>query len=53
MRKPGKRKSGAGASMALIAFLGALMCIAFFSVKILLFIVAVLLIILGLFLIRL
>ncbi len=53
MRRGRKHHGGRGAVYALIAFFGALMCIAFFSLKFLLFVVALLFIILGLFLIRL
>lgn len=50
-----KRKRGCriGVVLAVVAFCGALMCVSFFSVKLLLFVLAVLLIILGLFLLRL
>ncbi len=53
MRRRRKNRGGRCATLALIAFFGALMCIAFFSLKFLLFVVALLFIILGLFLIRL
>lgn len=53
MRKRRKGRGGRCATFALIAFFGALMCIAFVSLKFLLFVVALLFIILGLFLIRL
>lgn len=53
MRNPRKRSCGIGVLLALAAFLGAIMCLSFFSVKILLFAVAALLIILGIFLMRL
>ncbi len=53
MRKPRKHRGGRGGIFALIAFFGALMCIAFCSLKFLLFVIALLFIILGLFLIRL
>lgn len=54
-RKIPKRRKGCrpGMALAVVAFCGALMCISFFSVKLLLFILAVLLIILGIFLLRL
>lgn len=54
-RKVPKRRRGcrAGVALAVVAFCGALMCISFFSVKLLLFILAVLLIVLGIFLLRL
>lgn len=55
MRGPKKRKRGCttGVLLALAAFLGAVMCISFFSVKVLLITVAVLLIVLGIFLLKL
>lgn len=55
MRKPRKRKGrcSIGAALAVIAFFGALMCISFFSLKVLLFAVAFLLIVLGIFLLKL
>lgn len=55
MRRPNKNKRGCklGGCLALIAFLGAAMCISFFSVKFLLFAVAALLIVLGIFLLKL
>ncbi len=53
MRRGRKHRSGRCATFALIAFFGAVMCVAFFSLKFLLFIVALLFIVLGLFLIRL
>ncbi len=53
MRRKRKNHGGRCATFALLAFFGALMCIAFFSLKFLLFVVALLFIVLGLFLIRL
>lgn len=53
MRRGRKHRGGRCATFALIAFFGAVMCVAFFSLKFLLFIVALLFIVLGLFLIRL
>lgn len=55
MRGPRKRKSrcGIGVVLAVAAFFGAIMCISFFSLKVLLFAVAVLLIVIGIFLLRL
>lgn len=55
MRGPKKRGKGCttGVLLALAAFLGAVMCISFFSVKVLLVTVAVLLIVLGIFLLKL
>ncbi len=55
MRKRRKRSNGAGkcAVLAVAAFFGAVMCISFFSVKVLLFAVAVLFIVIGIFLLRL
>ena len=41
-----------GAILAAAAFLGALMCVSFFSLKVLLITVAVLLIIIGIFLLK-
>ncbi len=55
MRNP-KRKNrhcGIGLLLAVAAFCGALMCLSFFSVKVLLAAVAVLLIVLGIFLLKL
>ncbi len=40
------------AVLAIAAFLGALMCVSFFSIKVLLIVVAVLLIIIGIFLLK-
>lgn len=55
MRGPRRRrkKCGVGAVLAIAAFLGALMCLSFFSFKVMLFVIAVLLIVLGIFLLRL
>lgn len=55
MRSPRKRKNrcGIGIVLAVAAFLGAIMCISFFSLKVLLFAVAILLIVIGIFLLRL
>lgn len=55
MRGPKRRrkKCGVGAVLAIAAFLGALMCLSFFSFKVMLFVIAVLLIVLGIFLLRL
>lgn len=54
MRKPKRRRNcGVGLVLALAAFCGAVMCVSFFSVKVLLIAVAVLLIVLGIFLLRL
>ena len=39
--------------MAIAAFLGALMCLSFFSLRAMLFVIAVLLIVLGIFLLKL
>ena len=55
MRRRGpKRRKGCrpGVALAVVAFCGALMCLSFFSVKLLLYILAVLLIVLGIFLLR-
>ncbi len=53
-RRDPKRRKGCrpGVALAVVAFCGALMCLSFFSVKLLLFILAVLLIVLGIFLLR-
>ena len=54
MRRHKRRRGcGIGGLLALAAFFGAVMCISFFSVKILLFAVAVIFIVLGIFLIKL
>ena len=52
MRRKKGGKCGAGAVLAIVAFLGALMCVSFFSVKLLLIVVAVLLIVIGIFLLK-
>lgn len=54
MRRPRKRRRncGTGALLAVAAFLAALMCISFFSLKVLLFTVAAVLIISGIFLMK-
>jgi hypothetical protein len=54
LRRPRKRKRrcGIGAALAVAAFFGAVMCISFFSLKVLLFAVAFLLIVIGIFLLR-
>ena len=57
MRGPKRRKRrrcvGTGVVLAIAAFLGAIMCLSFFSFKVMLFVIAVLLIVLGIFLLRL
>lgn len=54
MRNPKRRRNcGIGFALALAAFLGAAMCMSLFSVKFMLIAVAVLLIALGIFLLRL
>lgn len=57
MRCPKRRKRGNGGKIGLIlaaaAFLGAIMCISLFSFKVMLFIIAILLIVLGIFLLKL
>lgn len=55
MRHPKKRKNrrGIGLALAIAAFLGALMCLSFFSLRVMLFVIAVLLIVLGIFLLKL
>ena len=52
MRKPKRKRCVTGAVLAAAAFFGAIMCISFFSVKVLLFAVAALLIIIGIFLLK-
>lgn len=54
MRRPPKRrrKCGYGIILAVAAFLAALMCISFFSIKVLLFTVAAVLVISGIFLMK-
>ncbi len=53
MKRPKRRcRRNNGIFLALAAFLGAVMCVSFFSVKVLLFSVAVLFIVLGLYLLR-
>ncbi|MCI7692455.1 MAG: hypothetical protein MSR67_08730 [Oscillospiraceae bacterium] len=52
-RRPRRQKcSRAGLCLAAAAFLGAIMCISFFSLKVMLFVIAALLIVLGIFLLR-
>lgn len=55
MRKPRKRRNrcGIGVVLAILAFFGAIMCFSFFSLKVLLFAVAFLLIVIGIFLLKL
>ncbi len=55
MRRPRKRKNRCGicVALAILAFFGAIMCISFFSLKVLLFAVAILLIVIGIFLLKL
>lgn len=58
MRGPKRRKkrccgAGTGPVLAIAAFLGAIMCLSFFSIKVMLFVIAVLLIVLGIFLLKL
>ena len=54
MRRPRRRKKngGLGVILAVAAFLAALMCISFFSIKVLLFTVAAVLIVSGIFLLK-
>lgn len=52
MRRPKRKRCVTGAVLAAAAFFGAVMCISFFSVKVLLFAVAALLIIIGIFLLK-
>ena len=54
LRRPNKRKRRCGldAALAVAAFFGAVMCISFFSLKVLLFAVAFLLIVIGVFLLK-
>lgn len=53
--KRGRRRKnrGTGIVLAIAAFLGAIMCLSFFSLKVMLFVIAVLLIVLGIFLLKL
>lgn len=44
---------GTGIILALAAFLGAVMCLSFFSLRVMLFVIAILLIVLGIFLLKL
>ncbi|MDE7362438.1 MAG: hypothetical protein K2N38_10950 [Oscillospiraceae bacterium] len=57
MRGPRRRKrrcgAGTGLVLAIAAFLGAIMCLSFFSIKVMLFVIAILLIVLGIFLLKL
>lgn len=52
-RKRGRCGAGTGIVLAIAAFLGAIMCLSFFSFKVMLFVIAILLIVLGIFLLRL
>ena len=54
MRCPKKRKHkrGIGLALAVAAFIGAIMCLSFFSLRVMLFVIAVLLIVLGIFLLK-
>lgn len=51
-KRPHKHPS-AGLFLAIAAFLGAVMCLSFFSLRVMLFVIAVLLIVLGIFLLKL
>mgnify|MGYP006907952243 FL=1 len=51
-RRGPKRGHRGGACLAAAAFLGAVMCISLFSLKVMLFVIAILLIVLGIFLLR-
>ena len=51
-KKPRRGGGRAGACLAAAAFLGAVMCISFFSLKVTLFVIAVLLIAVGVYLLR-
>lgn len=54
MRRPGRKgKHCPKALLAAAAFLGAIMCLSFFSLKVMLFVIAVLLIVLGICLLKL
>lgn len=57
MRCPKRRKNKNGGRikifLAAAAFLGAIMCISLFSFKVMLFVIAILLIVLGIFLLKL
>lgn len=47
------KRPNIGIILAAAAFLGALMCLSFFSLRVMLFVIAVLLIVLGIFLLKL
>lgn len=51
-KRPHKHPS-VGLILAAAAFLGAVMCLSFFSLRVMLFVIAVLLIVLGIFLLKL
>lgn len=56
MRGPRRRKNkhcNFGWALALAAFIGAIMCLSFFSLRVMLFVIAILLIVLGIFLLKL
>ncbi|MDE7228893.1 MAG: hypothetical protein K2N56_00300 [Oscillospiraceae bacterium] len=55
MRCPRKRRNkhhNIGPLLAAAAFLGAVMCLSFFSLRVMLFVIAILLIVLGIFLLK-
>ena len=52
-KKRRNKRPGIGFALALAAFLGAIMCLSFFSLRVMLFVIAVLLIVLGIFLLKL
>lgn len=52
-RKRPHKHPGVGLILAIAAFLGAVMCLSFFSLRVMLFVIAVLLIVLGIFLLKL
>lgn len=53
MRHPGKHNPKCGLLLGIAALVGAVICISFFSIKAMLFTIAVLLIVLGIYLLRL
>ncbi len=52
MRRPGRRNPKCGALLGIAALVGAVICISFFSLKAMLFTIAVLLIVLGIYWLR-
>ncbi len=47
------KRPNIGLILAVTAFLGAVMCLSFFSLRVMLFVIAILLIVLGIFLLKL